>query len=457
MKKLLLILSMFSLAACNDPPRDDNNLWNNINNSNNSNIHEDKDGDGYSQATGDCDDTDKNVNPGMQELPGDGKDNNCDGFTDDDYDGDGFGSAVDCDDHNPNVNPRAIEICNDGIDNNCNGLIDLEESDDDGDGFSECQGDCNDNDPKISPNAVELVGDNKDNNCNGAVDEVEDPCDCERNEVGGALKNVGPNASIAAALGLCNTAVFTTPIQVTGAASYAVVSYDEMGVTPNATGWGVIRPIAPRIIDPEVDPVLPTSCQYVVLFTGEEFNPGPQDYDLDQMDLLYDCTDPVSYIDNAEPDDVEAECHDLTQVKMIIRTPPNVTSVAFDFLFLSAEYPEFVGTAYNDTFYAIMGKNTGDATHINISFDGNGKAITVNNDYFEEPPNLSQPITGTGYEGSTGSTTGWLTTKTPIEPNTVYEIIFSIHDEGDGVLDSAVIIDNFRWGFDDVEGPITVD
>ena len=48
----------------------------------------------------------------------------CVGQTDND--GDGYGND-DCDDSNPNVNPGVEENCEDGIDNNCNGLIDCED------------------------------------------------------------------------------------------------------------------------------------------------------------------------------------------------------------------------------------------------------------------------------------------------------------------------------------------
>lgn len=283
--------------------------------------------------------------------------------------------------------------------------------------------------------------------------------------MGGSLSNTGANASIAEAIGICNDSSFQEDLQIIGAGSYSIVSYDDTGATTNAQGWGDIIPIPPKQID-DTDPLYPTSCQMLVLFTGEVFNTNLESYDQPGQDLWYTCEeDPAAYIDNAEEDDTPTDaCYDLTQVRMVLRTPPNVTSIAFDFLFLSSEYPEYVGTSFNDTFYAIIGKNTVDATHINVSFDGNGKAITVNNNYFQTPPDWTQSINGTGYEVMNsfgteyvGSATGWLTTKAPVEPNEIYEIIFSIHDEGDGALDSAVVIDNIRWGFEEVEGPITVE
>uniref|UniRef100_UPI001F5924F7 MopE-related protein n=1 Tax=Aestuariivivens sediminis TaxID=2913557 RepID=UPI001F5924F7 len=201
---------------------------------------------GYVSNNTDCDDTDANVNPGETEILDNGKDDDCnpstlDSSADVDDDGDGFTeNEGDCDDTNPDINPNAIEIC-DGKDNDCDGQTDegvktTYYADSDGDGYgnpasttqacsppsgyvsnnTDCDdtdaneypgqvwyadvdgdgygsgssqttcerplnhyiaseltattGDCNDNDAAIHPGATEVC-DGIDNNCNGQTDE----------------------------------------------------------------------------------------------------------------------------------------------------------------------------------------------------------------------------------------------------------------------------------------------
>ncbi|MCO6491481.1 MAG: thrombospondin type 3 repeat-containing protein [Phaeodactylibacter sp.] len=86
-----------------------------------------------------------------------------------DNDGDGFSECQgDCDDDNPSLSPGSPELCN-GIDDNCNGLID-DGLDVDGDGFLACQGDCDDDNPNVYPGASELCN-GVDDNCDGQADE----------------------------------------------------------------------------------------------------------------------------------------------------------------------------------------------------------------------------------------------------------------------------------------------
>ena len=81
----------------------------------------DADGDGWDSDL-DCDDQDPQVNPGAQEQPYNGVDDDCDAASpDDDLDGDGFPLAQDCEDDDPSVHPGA-EDPPDGHDQDCDGV-----------------------------------------------------------------------------------------------------------------------------------------------------------------------------------------------------------------------------------------------------------------------------------------------------------------------------------------------
>jgi hypothetical protein len=158
---------------------------------------------------GDCDDTNKNINPGQTETCTTTWDDNCNGDNNDinatgcnpygvDMDGDTYSdknkpttcycvstgvntgtNAGDCDDLNNLVHPGLPEIC-DGRDNNCNGVVD-EGCDDDGDHWCDSAnttvgkppictnggGDCNDNLASINPGVNENCSTPVDDNCSG--------------------------------------------------------------------------------------------------------------------------------------------------------------------------------------------------------------------------------------------------------------------------------------------------
>lgn len=62
-------------------------------------------------------------------------------------------------------------------------------------------------------------------------------------------------------------------------------------------------------------------------------------------------------------------------------------------------------------------------------------------------------ISGTGFEcgthggdsSSTGSSTGWMVTEWPIEPREEFDLVFHVHDTGDGIYDSEVIVDGIQF------------
>ena len=95
----------------------------------------------------------------------------------------------------------------------------------------------------------------------------------------------------------------------------------------------------------------------------------------------------------------------------------------------------------------------------NISFDGNNNPISVNAAFFQvcnvgpAPCALGgAQMAGTGFDnwscgaddGEAGGT-GWLTTQAPVTGGQEFTIRFSIWDTGDSILDSTVLVDNFRW------------
>ena len=174
--------------------------------------------------SGDCDDNNIAVSPGISEQCGDNVDNDCSGAVDDgaaegcdihykDSDSDGFGDGEesaclcapsgvftttvsgDCNDFNGGISPAADEKCGDGLDNDCNGAIDepnaqgcqtfYQDLDKDSygnalefqclclpsDGYTgQVPGDCDDNNVDVFPGKTESCN-NVDDDCNGAIDE----------------------------------------------------------------------------------------------------------------------------------------------------------------------------------------------------------------------------------------------------------------------------------------------
>ena len=399
----------------------------------------DEDEDGYGQMV-DCNDQDRFINPGATEVC-DGFDNDCDSIMDEGYneDGDLFSvCAGDCRDADANSYPGAPELA-DGIDNNCDGDIDnnTSYSDDDGDGYSEDQGDCND-DPQnlgafIGPDAVEVQLDPDgspeavDNDCDGQIDEALVPCD-----VGGD-RDV-PD-SYAHALDACN---FTS-----------LTRWDH--------GYN---------IDPRSRNILPNFGTYVPR-AGDDFiilSSGIAS-DADQPDFVY--PQGGSTFSNTVPHPApmgpvgcssadSASVNDYSEVELRLEVPSNASAFSFDFNFMSVEFPEWVCSSFDDTFLAMLDSA---AFSGNVSFDSMGNRVSINVGFFDVcDPSLSpvctgnEPLLGTGYE-TDGGGTGWLTTTAPVVPGEKITLRFAIFDEGDHVLDSMVIIDNFRWQVDEVVCP----
>lgn len=132
--------ALYGTPGAENPPCDGSNI--------------DDDGDGFTEAAGDCDDDDPYVNPAA--VDGDPVDLECSGYGSD---------ARTC-----------CGVANDDAD--CDGVRDDGITDDDGDGRSEAAGDCDDTDSAVSPDGVELGGQpGVDDDCNGQIDDTDDDRD----------------------------------------------------------------------------------------------------------------------------------------------------------------------------------------------------------------------------------------------------------------------------------------
>jgi len=120
--------------------------------------------------------------------------------------------------------------------------------------------------------------------------------------------------------------------------------------------------------------------------------------------------------------------HDASILTLNFQVPAGSNCLSFDFEFLSEEFPEYVGSAYNDYFYAEL-------DGINISFDTAGNIINVNNNFFD--PAITPP---NSYDGQTPL----LVTTAKVTGGSSITLQFEVGDVGDNWYDTAVFIDNLR-------------
>jgi hypothetical protein len=318
----------------------------------------------------------------------------------------------------------------------------------DGDGYTPNQGDCNDFEFKIGPGAIEVLGNGIDDNCNGLIDE--DISDCANGTVG--RKDA---TSVSESMGICDqtfvkSATWKGPSDPTA-----------RNILPS---FGILKPKEGSNF------VLMSSGHAVDKENGAEYNPQPGT-DLGQANTY---ANPLPNLPaapmcgNSQPTMVM----DYTELVLKLKAPTNANSFSFDFQFFSAEYPEFVCTMFNDEFLVLMEDSKEFSTPTNITFDDQKNPITVNNGFFTVCKNGDKPqtmhcqkpvtqISGTGYEldaggQPVGGSTGWLTTTSPVTPGEEFTLHFIVFDEGDHILDSASLIDNFRWSPQTVMAPMTI-
>ncbi len=134
---------------------------------------------------------------------------------------------------------------------------------------------------------------------------------------------------------------------------------------------------------------------------------------------------------------------DVTIIRVKVRVPKHANCLSFRFRFLSQEFPEFVGSPYNDAFIAELDHSTWDAGTTlkpkvtaprDFARDRDGKVVSINATGVDRMG--AQAAKGTFYGGATRV----LRASTPIGSGSHF-LYLSIFDHSDKDFDSAAFID----------------
>ncbi len=175
----------------------------------------------------------------------------------------------------------------------------------------------------------------------------------------------------------------------------------------------------------------------ILLTTGTASNVAGPSVNTTGNNLSYDAGAPGSSLGNGL---AGGTTFDGCYISFLIT--PNCSTLSLSYVFASEEYPEWVGSTYNDVFgFLISGPNPSGPVYNNKNLamiPGTSTPVTINNVnatsnssyYLQAPPGLE-------YDGRTTV----LTASTSVVPCQTYTMTIGVWDDGDGNLDSGVFLD----------------
>jgi hypothetical protein len=340
----------------------------------------------------------------------------------------------------------------------------------DGDGFTGTGGDCDDSNDKVNPGAYDFPGDAVDDDCSGDAAKTNEGCD-----TGLALDSSDPKDA-ARAIGLCK---FTDE----GSKDWGVVS----ARFTDASGTGKLASPQGVGLLPSLGAAKPRAgAALLALSSGVARAPDQAGY-TSTCDTLDECVflclggePPAGYPKESSACGATAGSplgaifgsgtnliYDQVALEVKVRVPNNVSSLGFESIFYTTEYPSYVCSPYNDFFVVFKDPKPANVADGNIVFDSNGDTIGVNTGLLAvcdpavqdanalkkfDCPQGTGLLQGTGFAAGEadcpqagGAATGWLRTTAPVEKNQIITLRFAIWDTNDNNLDSTVLIDKFEW------------